>query len=152
MSTTSPAMMNAMNAVSSGTTTPPLRMYDAIRAAGVVTASASTGSTTSPPKSGRRPRAAGHEDPDLLLARRRRQLTDDPALEDHEDAVGERAHLFGLERDEQDPAALVALGDQPLVHELDRADVQAARRLMGEQQLRIGLDLARDADLLLVAA
>ena len=35
---------------------------------------------------------------------------------------------------------------------LDRADVEAARRLRGDQHLRVARDLARGDDLLLVAA
>ena len=38
------------------------------------------------------------------------------------------------------------------MHELDRADVEAARRLRGDQHLRVACDLAGDDDLLLVAA
>ena len=41
-------------------------------------------------------------------------------------------------------AALVALLDEPAVHELDRADVEAARRLRGDQHLRVAVDLARE--------
>ena len=58
---------------------------------------------------------------------------DDPALEDDEDAVRERQDLLELERDEQDRAALVALGDEPPVDVLDGAHVEAARRLRGDQ-------------------
>ena len=60
--------------------------------------------------------------------------------------------LLELERDEQHAAALVALLDEPAVHELDRADVEAARRLRRDQHLRVAVDLAREHDLLLVAA
>src|SRR5581483_10563268 len=60
--------------------------------------------------------------------------------------------LVELERDEQDRAAAVALGDEALVHVLDRADVQAARRLSGDQDLRVARDLTRDDHLLLVPA
>ena len=49
-------------------------------------------------------------------------------------------------------AALVALLDQAAVHELDRADVEAPRRLGGDQDARVAVDLAREHDLLLVAA
>ena len=48
--------------------------------------------------------------------------------------------------------AAVALGDDPLVHELDRADVEAARRLGHDQQLQRAGQLAGEHDLLLVAA
>ena len=46
----------------------------------------------------------------------------------------------------------VALGDDALVDEFDRADVDAAGRLPDQQDLGIALDLARQHDLLLVAA
>ena len=49
-------------------------------------------------------------------------------------------------------AALVALGDQPAVDVLDRADVEAPRRLRGDQHARVAIDLAREDHLLLVAA
>ena len=49
-------------------------------------------------------------------------------------------------------AAGVALRDQAAVDELDRADVEAARRLRGDEHARVAGDLARDHDLLLVAA
>src|ERR1044071_3397706 len=45
--------------------------------------------------------AAGHHEPEVLLGGRRRHLGDDLALVDHEDAIGERADLLHLERDEQ---------------------------------------------------
>ena len=64
----------------------------------------------------------------------------------------ERQDLLELERDEQDGAALVALLDEPAVDELDRADVEPARRLAGDEHPRVALDLACDDDLLLVAA
>ena len=81
-----------------------------------------------------------------------RELAHDLALVDDEDAVGQRAHLLELQRDEQDAAARVALGDQAAVDELDRADVQAARGLRGDEHARVARDLARDDALLLVAA
>ena len=57
------------------------------------------------------------------------------ALVDHEDPVGEGEDLFQLQRDEQDCTALVALLDEAAVDELDRADVEAARRLGRDQHL-----------------
>ena len=77
---------------------------------------------------------------------------DDLAFEDDEDAIGEREDLLELERDEQDRPALVALLDQATVDELDRADVEPARRLGGDEHARIAVDLAGEDDLLLVAA
>src|SRR5215467_2464644 len=47
---------------------------------------------------------------------------------------------------------MVALGDDPAVHELDRADVQAAGWLAGDQHLVLAADLPGQDDLLLVAA
>ena len=79
------------------------------------------------------------------------ELADDLSLVDDEDAVGEREDLLQLERDEQDAATLVALLDEAPVHELDRADVEAAGRLRGDQHARVAVDLAREDDLLLVA-
>src|ERR1044071_5442571 len=96
--------------------------------------------------------AACHEHAELLLGRGGRQLGDDLALVDHERAIAERAYLLELERDQQDRAALVALLDQASVHELDRADVEAARGLGGDQHLGVGGQLAGDDHLLLVAA
>ena len=96
--------------------------------------------------------AAEHLEADLLLARARRVLADDPSLVHDEDAVGQREHLVELERDEQDRVTRVALGDQPPMDVLDRADVEPARRLRRDQDDRVARDLARDDDLLLVAA
>ncbi len=42
--------------------------------------------------------------------------------------------------------------DEAPVHVLDRADVEAARRLRGDQHARITVDLAREDHLLLVAS
>ena len=81
-----------------------------------------------------------------------RELAHDLALVDDEDAVGQRAHLLELQRDEQDAAARVALGDQAAVDELDRPDVEAARGLRGDEHARVAGDLAGDDALLLVAA
>ena len=53
---------------------------------------------------------------------------------------------------EQDRPPLVALLDHAAVEVLDRPDVEAARRLRGDQHLRIAGDLSRHDDLLLVAA
>ena len=98
------------------------------------------------------PPAAGHRDAELLLGRRRRELTDDLALVHDEDPVGEREDLLELERDEQDAASLVALLDHAAMHELDRADVEPPRRLRGDQDLGVAVDLAGEDDLLLVPA
>ena len=115
-------------------------------------------STFPPPSAGvdrrsrRLPARAGHRDAELVLGDARSELADDLALVEHEDPVGEREDLLELERDEQHCAALVPLLDEPAVDELDRADVETARRLRRDQHLRVAVDLAREHDLLLVAA
>ena len=95
---------------------------------------------------------AEHRHAELLVAGVRRQLGHDPALVDDQHAVAERADLLELQRHEQHAAARVALLEQLPVDELDRADVEAARRLRGDRDLRLLGELARDHDLLLVAA
>ena len=98
-------------------------------------------------------RQPGHEQAErLLVGLLARQVGDDASLEHHEDAVGKRQDLGELGRDEQDGVALVALGEELAVDELDGADVDAARRLLGDQHRRAMGKLARDHDLLQVAA
>ena len=96
---------------------------------------------------------AGHQQAELALVRRvGPALAGDAAAAHHQDAVGQREDLVELDRDQQDRLAGVAQRDEAAVDELDRADVDAARRLADEQHLRVALDLARQHDLLLVAA
>src|SRR6266511_131846 len=97
------------------------------------------------------PRRADHRDPELLLGHRGRVLADDPPLEDDEDSVGKGQDLLELERDQKDRASLVTLLDEPPVHELDRADVEAACRLGCDEDPGVAFYLAREHDLLLVA-
>ncbi len=66
-----------------------------------------------------------------------RQNGDERAAVHHRDAVGERENLGEVGRDEQDRLPGVARFAQPRVNELDRADVDAARRLRGEQHLEM---------------
>src|SRR5581483_188837 len=110
--------------------------------------------TRAPPRSRSRflAAAAEHLEADLLLGRVGAVLAHDLPLVDDEDAVRERQDLVQLERQEQDRAALVALLDEAPVDVLDRADVEPARRLGGDQHLRIALDLAGEDHLLLVPA
>src|SRR5207245_1414558 len=63
-----------------------------------------------------------------------------------------RKDLLELEGDEEDRAACIALLKQTAVHEFDRADVEATRRLRRNQHLWIAVDLPREDNLLLVAA
>ena len=80
------------------------------------------------------------------------ELADELAAVEHADAVGEREDLVELGRHEQHGGARVAHLDDAAVDELDRADVEAARRLRDEQQLEVAGELAGDDHLLLVAA
>ncbi len=88
-----------------------------------------------------------------LVGAARRHLADDAAGEHHQDAVGERA---GSRRARPRPAARRCPGrarfDQLAMDELDGADVDAARRLADQQHLGVARHLAREHDLLLVAA
>src|SRR5215469_14541811 len=102
--------------------------------------------------SGRFLTSASHCDPELFLARVGGELADDLPFVDHEDPVRQCADLVVLERYQKDRAALVALLDQAAVNELDRAYVEAAGRLVGDQELGVASDFAGDNDLLLVAA
>src|SRR5207249_5933174 len=82
-------------------------------------------------------RVPRHEEPEPLLARVRGvERRDDAPLEHHRDAVGERADLVELARDEEDSAAARALLEQPLVHVLRCRDVEAARRLADDDEPR----------------
>src|SRR5271165_4186693 len=76
---------------------------------------------------------------------------DAPAAK-HDDAVGQGEYLVELDGHQQQRLARVALGDDALVDEFDRADVDAARRLADQKDLRVALDLAREHELLLIAA
>ena len=70
----------------------------------------------------------------------------------YDDAVGEGEDFVELDRNEKQRLAGVALGDDALVDEFDRADVDAAGRLPDQQDFGIALDFARQHDLLLIAA
>ena len=80
-----------------------------------------------------------------------RTATSSPAVH-HADPVGELEDLVELGRDEQDRRARVALGDRLLVDELDAAHVEAAGRLVEDQEPQVAAELARHDRLLLVAA
>ena len=88
----------------------------------------------------------------LLVGRLRPPLACDLAAAHGEDAVRQVHDLVEFDRDEEDADAGIAQRDEPAVDELDRADVDAARRLADEQHLGLAFDLAREHDLLLVAA
>ena len=81
-----------------------------------------------------------------------RQVGDRAAVAQDEHAIGALDDLLELRRDHQDAEALVGeLADQRLDLGLG-ADVDAARRLVEDQELRIGAEPAGEQHLLLVAA
>ena len=73
-------------------------------------------------------------------------------MEEHGDPVRERVHLVELGRDDEHGHALVPLGDDLLVDELDGPHVHPAGGLGGEEELEGPGELPGDDDLLLVAA
>ena len=81
-----------------------------------------------------------------------RQIGDRAPVAQHEHAVRALDDFLELGGDHQDAEALVGeLADQRLDLGLG-ADVDAARRLVEDQELRIGAEPAREQHLLLVAA
>src|SRR5439155_11049235 len=66
--------------------------------------------------------------------------------------VGQCQNFVELKGNEQHARALVAGANNSPMNELDRADIDAACRLGGDQQVRLAVKLARDDELLLVAA
>jgi hypothetical protein len=98
--------------------------------------------------------ASGHQQTDALAGRGRRvERRDDATLVHDGDPVGEGENLVELRGDQEDRDAPVAHPDELVVDELDRADVDAARRLGRDDQAGVGVaELTGDDDLLLVAA
>ena len=74
----------------------------------------------------------------------------EPAAVHHADPVREFHDLVELGRDEQHGRARIALGHDLLVDELDRSDVDATRRLVGDEQREVPAELTGDDDLLLI--
>ena len=96
--------------------------------------------------------AHGERQERLLGGRGRRQLADDPALAHHGDPVGEAEQLGHLGGDHQDgDAGGGELLDQAVDLELG-ADVDAAGRLVQDQDARLAGEPAGEHHLLLVAA
>ena len=81
-----------------------------------------------------------------------RHDADDPAAVHDGDAVGERDDLVELRRHHDDGNAGVAGLDDAGVHELDRPDIEPTGRLGGDEEAQLPTELARQHDLLLVAA
>src|SRR5215470_4638932 len=94
--------------------------------------------------------ATQHLQSDLLLGHLSRVLADDLALVQDEDPVGEGQNLVELERDEEDGAPLIALGDEPAVQVLDSADVEPAGGLCGDEDLRVARERPRRDELVLI--
>ena len=80
-----------------------------------------------------------------------RSADDAPGAHD-EHPMREAEHLLDLARDEQDPHALGREAREQLVERLARADVDAARRLVRDEQPGSHEQGAREQQLLLVAA
>ncbi len=77
---------------------------------------------------------------------------DDLALEHDEDAVAEQADDAEVVADEQDrDASRVAKLEQELEHVGLHRDVEARRRLVGDEEARVGEKRARDAHALRLA-
>src|SRR4051812_2567518 len=70
----------------------------------------------------------------------------------HGNSIGQREDFGEIGGDEEDCLPRVARFAQLRVNELDGADVDAARGLRGEQDLKRAAHLTRDDDLLLVAS
>src|SRR6266851_5239618 len=96
--------------------------------------------------------APGHQQAEPSLIRFGRLEAHDPPLIHHRYPVRKRAHLVELSRDQKNRRALIPLLHQPAMDELDGPDVDTARRLGREQDLRVAGHLAGDDDLLLVSA
>src|SRR5260221_7056748 len=95
---------------------------------------------------------ARHQQAQPLLRRLGGLDAHDAPLVHDGDAVGERANPVQLGGNEQDGRPLIASAAELPVDELDRADVDAARRLRRQQHAWIAGHLACDDDVLLIAA
>src|SRR5918993_5373459 len=80
------------------------------------------------------------------------EISDDTALTEHQNAVTEVHHFVEIEGDEEDAAALVTLGDELLMDELDRSYVETTGRLDGKEDVRLAMQLAGDDQFLLVSS
>ena len=84
------------------------------------------------------------------VADRSVELADELAAVEHADAIREREDLVELGGNEEHRGAFVAHLDDATMDELDRSDVEAARRLRDEEHLDATRELAGDDHLLLV--
>ena len=99
-------------------------------------------------------RAAGHQQPDLVDVRRRRPRTSPTIRPSYMTSTrSDRARISSRSSEiSRIAVARRAPLEQQPVDRLDRADVEAARRLDGDHQARPGLDLAGEDQPLEVAA
>src|SRR5262249_31782650 len=126
-----------------------------------------TGASVRPPTESRPPSPPSRHDPGRLTGHRRVALLDDPVLRElgpdelapdppapeHDHAIADRRELLvvGAGADDVHAAFLRRTADQ-LVDLLAGADVDALRRLVQQQEPRLGLEPLREQRLLLVAA
>src|SRR4051812_17225386 len=89
-----------------------------------------------------------HAESSLVGPGRIGDMNDAAAVHDG-DAVGERQDLGEIRRNEQDRGAALALGEKTRVNLLDRADVDSARRMRRDEELRCARKLPRDDGFLL---
>ena len=101
---------------------------------------------------GVRPPVAMRSPTSFLSAVRPSTVGDELAAIHDADPVRHLEDLVELGRDEEDGGPGVALLDDPAVDELDAPDVEAARRLVEDEQAKVAIELAGHDDLLLVAA
>ena len=96
---------------------------------------------------------AEHHAPERVDARlRAADLAGDPALVEADDAVRKRKNLVQRFGDEQNRAAPIAEGGDQAMDEGRPGDVDPARGLRGDKQLRFALEFAGDGEALLIAA
>src|ERR1041385_536385 len=96
--------------------------------------------------------AASHQQADFFKRRLLRiDLARDLSFVNDQQTIGKTRHFLELGGDEQDRAAVVTQTDQLTMNELDRADIDAARRLRHQQQLRRDVIFTTDDQLLLIA-
>src|SRR5260370_1509784 len=93
-----------------------------------------------------------HQQAELALARLRAELADDPPALHHQDAVGQRADLVEIGRDEEDRHPRSFQRDESLVNKVARPDIEARGRLTNNQAERAVVRFAGADELLLVAA
>src|SRR5262249_19151601 len=115
----------------------------------LITAAAGPRSAMRPPRAADAAHARAEP---RFVAAAARELRSDPSLVHTEDAARQRHDLLQTRRHEQHARARGARREDPRVDEFDRSDVHPARRLRAHEEPRLPLQLARDHELLLVAA